>query len=412
MAMQQPENLPFPIMTDGSNEFAYNTMRLRHPQMIQAVLDTNPNFPTETKHQLSELRDGLLENAPIPMLNLYPTPTPDYIDWASAYVERRSMYAPGSYPDWFGVDWLYAETAMYRVIIEAVRWWELERDPYAPIKQRELDNPVLWETLEVALTLNGGVIDRIAELVKLAMWGNRIDLSHAESMERGVNAKDDDLLVDDSEAVKDHLLRAQLEPFPDAQQGVSHIILDNTGTELAMDMALADALLTGFSDVVILHTKYHPTYVSDATSNDVRQMIDRCLSGNHGGETSTAVFAMGQRLQAALNRGRLRLAPNLFWNGPFYLWQMPQILQHVFDGAQLVTLKGDANYRRAVGDAIWETTTPFDEVVSYFHAPLLALRTLKSDPIVGLPAGLEETLNDADSQWRVNGQRGVVQLKV
>ncbi|MEL7235754.1 MAG: ARMT1-like domain-containing protein, partial [Chloroflexota bacterium] len=182
--------------------------------------------------------------------------------------------------------------------------------------------------------------------------------------------------------------------------------------ELAMDLALTDALLTGFSDVVVLHVKYHPTFVSDATAYDVRDLIERCVSGNHGGRTSPAIFGMGQRLQAALNAGRLRLAPHFYWNSCNFMWLMPQILQRIFDGAQLVVVKGDANYRRIVGDAIWETTTPFAEVLDYFPSPLLALRTLKSDPIVGLPPGMEAELNFEDSEWRVNGKRGVIQLKI
>ena len=72
--------------------------------------------------------------------------------------------------------------------------------------------------------------------------------------------------------------------------------------------------------------------------------------------------------------------------------------------------KGDANYRRHVGDALWQPETPFAEVTAYFPAPLLALRTLKSDAIVGLPPGLAERLDGEDAHWRVNGRRGVAQF--
>jgi hypothetical protein len=215
------------------------------------------------------------------------------------------------------------------------------------------------------------------------------------------------LLVDDSKKLRDHMVWAQLAYYPSPEQGIAHIIIDNAGTELAMDLALADALLTGFSDVVILHTKYHPTFVSDATAEDVRLLIERCASGEHG----EVVAAMGARLQEALYNGRLRLAPHLFWNSSMFLWEMPQAVERVFESAQIVILKGDANYRRAVGDAIWKPTTPFEDVVGYFPAPLLALRTLKSDPVIGLPEGLSAQLNREDARWRVNGKRGVVQLK-
>ena len=104
------------------------------------------------------------------------------------------------------------------------------------------------------------------------------------------------------------------------------------------------------------------------------------------------------------------MAPHLFWNSPHYLWEMPSTLQRVFDNAQIVIVKGDANYRRTIGDAVWPTTTPFAEILDYFVAPLLCLRTLKSDPIVGLDDGVAEALDEVDLHWRVNGQRGVIQL--
>jgi hypothetical protein len=51
-------------------------------------------------------------------------------------------------------------------------------------------------------------------------------------------------------------------------------------------------------------------------------------------------------------------------------------------------VKGDANYRRLIGDALWPHDTPFAHVLSYFAAPLLALRTLKSEVCVGLAPGV------------------------
>jgi len=75
----------------------------------------------------------------------------------------------------------------------------------------------------------------------------------------------------------------------------------------------------------------------------------------------------------------------------------------------MVVLKGDANYRRAIDDALWAPDTAFGEVTSFFKAPLLCVRTLKSDPIVGLPPGLAARLDAVDREWRINGRRGGIQ---
>jgi hypothetical protein len=157
----------------------------------------------------------------------------------------------------------------------------------------------------------------------------------------------------------------------------------------------------------VLHVKRHPTFVSDATAEDVQAFV-------RGGLPATARTSLGQRalerLAAALDAGLLLIEPHLFWNGPAPLWQMPRLLRARFDEARLVILKGDANYRRALGDAIWPATTPFADVTAYFPAPLLALRMLKSDPIVDLRAEQVDELDANDPEWRVNGRRGVASL--
>lgn len=411
--MQAPNNLPPPIRTDGSNPFAYNTMRLRQVRMIDEVIRTNPDYPKSIRDELLLLKADLQQNRPIVLLNLFPVFTPDYMGWAQALIDRGGLGRTDDRASWLDTDWFFAETVLFRLIIEAVRWWETERDPYAPMKLASLDEPTLWQTMAGALALPGGAYDRLPELFRLATWGNRIDLGYKEVTRRGTSATQADLLVDDSVAARDWMLEAQLRDFPAPTQGMTHIVADNAGPELMMDLVLADALLLGFCDTLVLHVKYHPTFVSDATVGDVRYHIRRLIDGPHDTDTPRPeLVALGQRLQAAFDDGRLRLSPNLFWNSSSFLWDMPQALERIMDAAQLVILKGDANYRRAVGDSAgWFPETPFAEVLNYLNVPVLALRTLKSDPIIGLPEGLAESLDSNDPEWRVNGKRGVIQFK-
>jgi damage-control phosphatase, subfamily III len=51
-------------------------------------------------------------------------------------------------------------------------------------------------------------------------------------------------------------------------------------------------------------------------------------------------------------------------------------------------------------------------VVADFPAPLVALRTLKAEVVVGLPPGVAERERAADPLWLVNGRRGVIQARV
>jgi hypothetical protein len=76
-----------------------------------------------------------------------------------------------------------------------------------------------------------------------------------------------------------------------------------------------------------------------------------------------------------------------------------------------VISKGDANYRRLLGDRHWAFTTPFEGIMSYFSAPVLVLRTCKSNVMCGLAAGQDEALMGEDPDWMTDGQWGLIQFK-
>ena len=79
----------------------------------------------------------------------------------------------------------------------------------------------------------------------------------------------------------------------------------------------------------------------------------------------------------------------------------------------MVFVKGDANYRRLVGDFYWQHDTEVQSIVGgYFPAPVVALRVLKSELAVGVPSAVEEKVKVIDSKWMVNGKWGVIQFVV
>ena len=375
------------IRTDTSNEFAHRTITTRNPRLLRQVLELNPDYTPAIQASLERLCQDLLDDAPIPMLDL---PAPDYESWFEAWQSRQGQ-------TWQATDWFFAETYFYRLVMQAVRWFETQRDPFAPNKAEEYASPALWSLLDSALEIDGPLDQRLATLLEFTLWGNRIDLSYAEAAAHGTDTHAEDLLVDERVPAVEQILRAS---------GPVHLVTDNAGTELTMDLVLVDALLQQARiDSLLLHLKWHPTYVSDATVPDILEFIRDLQSGTH----SRAADALGQRLQIALEQGRLRLAPDPFWNSSRYLWEMPSRLQQTFRNARLVLIKGDANYRRVVGDVVWPADLPLGQRTADFPAPLLLLRTMKSDAVVGLPPGLAEQLDSLDDQWRINGRRGVIQ---
>ncbi|MBI1259802.1 MAG: DUF89 family protein [Chloroflexi bacterium] len=378
---------PSPIRTDESDAFAHHTMQVRVPNIIRETQTLNPDYPQAIHESLDRLRENIESDGPIPVIE-------DPV-W-------RILLARHVGESWLNSEWFFTETYFYRLLIEAVRWQKTGRDPFAPKKIAEIKGEAMRAALDHVLSLP---IDetRMGELLLHALWGNRIDLSYALAASHGSHWEEDDLLVDERQAALDHLLRAE--------PGEVHIVMDNAGTELAVDLAMVDGLLDGLAERVILHVKRHPTFVSDATYDDVLTFLAEMTGrGDLTKGFGDAGKEVGTRLQAALLDGRLLVEPDIYWNSAWFMWEMPPRFESFFANAALVIFKGDANYRRIVGDAKWPPETPFAEVVSYFPAPLLALRTLKSNPIVGLPAGMAQELNEIDADWRVNGRRAVAQF--
>ena len=118
---------PAPIRTDTSNAFAHNTIRVRIPNIIREVQTLNPDYPAPIQHALDRLRESMQTDEPIPMIDL---PAPDYDDWAA-------IYAPHRGETWQATEWFFAEIYFYRLLIQAVRWWETERDPF-------FAEPIAW----------------------------------------------------------------------------------------------------------------------------------------------------------------------------------------------------------------------------------------------------------------------------
>jgi len=376
-AMKPLAGQPPRIRTDSSNPFAHHTIAVRVPAILSEVLERNPDYSAAVREAVGELRDALAGNAPLPPID---RGLPHSETWTRELLQR-----PGE--RWLDTDWFFAETYAYRTLVDRVHFWRTERDPFASHKREEYASAAHALALEHALQQSGTAAERFHALLGAALWGNRIDLSFEASRVRGTAARGEDLLLDDRDAA----VRAAFDG-----EGPIQIVADNAGTELTMDLLLADFFLQELGAAVAVHVKAHPTFVSDATAADVHGFL----------ETASGVPAF-ERLRGALGGGRLEILAHPYWNSPLSLWELPSDLAASLSAARLVVLKGDANYRRALGDAIWPVETSFADATAYFPAPLLALRTLKSDPVVGLDAAEAERLDRLDPTWRVNGMRGV-----
>lgn len=390
-----PRPAPIPVKT---NAFASNTMKVRVPDIFREVLELNPDYSPPLKARIQALIDEVAGGEPVGIL---PFIAHDYEAWLHQFQQQAAAYPVFT---WHNCDWFFAENYVYRRLMEAVRYFETGRDPFQPKKQLSLDNNQTWELVGQALEANEPSEEvRLHRLLSAALWGNRIDLSYAASQAHGAALEnEEDLLVDSRAAIVMHL--KSLGTDRTTIGGNIHIVLDNTGTEFALDLVLVDSLLRMGASSVTLHVKAHPCYVSDVIVEDVWAML---AAFERRGERFQAVAS---RLRQAWEEGRLHLAAHLFWNSSYFIWEMPSALLAAFEGASLIITKGDVNYRRLLGNAIWPTNTPFSIAGDVLPAPLAALRVLKSDPVIGLAEGVAEKLEDQDPDWRIDGKYGVIQF--
>ena len=64
-----------------------------------------------------------------------------------------------------------------------------------------------------------------------------------------------------------------------------------------------------------------------------------------------------------------------------------------------------------MGDRLWPPTTPFADAAGHFPSPVAALRTLKSEVVVGLDAAAVARLDRSGAPWRTAGTHALVQVR-
>ncbi len=380
---------------------------------------------------LEELRRGIVEDAALPDL----PPSDAWRVWLERLRARVGppLGPPGAEEElegrglgdgltWFSAPWWFVELFAYRCILAHT---EPGQDPFGPHKEDALlrDGAVLLETSEELLDRARAGNDEawLHALVLRSLWGNRADLSMSGGEVSGVpHAKEaavaqaegaDDLerelaesglIRDDSRALASRLVSCA---------GRVVLVLDNAGPEFLTDLFLVHALLSlGRVAHVELHIKTDPVFVSDVTEPDVE--LHLAFLESHPAAFARAVAAT---VRAALADGRLSLLPHAFYVSPA---RVHPDISRLYAAADVVVLKGDANFRRIVEDRRWDPTTPLHVawapvgVDDGSVAPAVAsLRTLKSESLVGIhPDALARADRAFGDGWRVSGTVGHISL--
>lgn len=415
--------LPEPLKAAEIPSFTHYSVAVRLPEIARRTLVEN-NFPPEKVQRIEELiaeiPNGKIRAVQIPEECL----ARDWNNYISPYLGL----------DWLEIPWFFAEEYFYLRVLEATGYfhpgeWH-RRDPYANQKQLGLESTranIFALAGQVALALSrpkDTYQDTLERLLLADLWGNQNDLSmwpvqkdsngrafkggsaaiqgdgkgtELPEIEEYLSSARKHLLVDDCQALFKYLSRME------RGQVRIDFLLDNAGFELVADLALVDFLLTSrLASQVVLHGKSHPVFVSDALEDDIFSTLDFLTFAPREPTRSLAI-----RLRSYLVNERLKLQFDPFWVSPLAAWDMPASLVAQVNQASLLISKGDANYRRLLGDRHWSLDHPFSEVVDYLQPAVLALRTLKSEIAVGIQAS---QIPSKDPNWMSNGRWGLIQF--
>ena len=333
--------------------------------------------------------------------------------------------------NWLDAPWLISEFYFYRRIIEAFDFYQTKHDMFAKQKESGLLDAThhiqgIAETLQE--TIEKGEIEYLLEMgIFTSLWGNKLDLSlwpktttecHSVdvsninmhkpgqiSQTQHFKAITRYILEDHSNELIEYLLLKKAN-LPKHKR-IIDIIVDNAGFELVSDFIFAHILLsTGVASKIRFRTKAHPTFVSDVTNDDCRKTISY-LQNPALGEKLTK---LGIMLQEYVETTAFEFIEDVFWCQPLAFWDMTDNIFEDISDSILVVSKGDANYRRLLGDREWPLDTPSKDVFSYWLVPICALRTLKAEVGCGINKEKQILAASEDKRWLVSGNWGVVQF--
>lgn len=187
-------------------------------------------------------------------------------------------------------------------------------------------------------------------------------------------------------------------------------ICDNAGFELFTDLLLLAYMVdNNLAHQVRLHVKAIPWYISDTTAPDVEWTVNYLI--HHKDEYLSAA---GRKFGRLFTKRKIVIATlSYFWTGPqpyFVMVDVDLELYRQLTTSRLAIFKGDLNYRKLMGDFIWDSAEEFITCLRGFRPTnICAIRTVKCEVICGLPEGKADSLLRRDPMWMISGCYGLIQ---
>ncbi|KAK3710618.1 Hairy/enhancer-of-split with YRPW motif protein 2 [Vermiconidia calcicola] len=458
-----------PSHTSDKTSFGFVSARDRWPVIITGAIDdvhraTSKETIPEKQEEGKRITQGLATLKYELQHNRQMMPLPD--DGGPDIAGYNHELEQRGNPNWFNVSWLFSECYLYRrvhTLFSLSKHWKgydvfskQKMSTFRSSRPAVLELAARYNDLTRQLQLNDSSASEeecekaeellFTEMCEICLWGNATDLSLLTNLtyddiqklqgSESRKANEKNIVVNDLPAAFAAVKRVQKSG---KQERRVDIVLDNAGFELFVDLVLTGYLLqSGLATQIVLHPKNMPWFVSDVVPKDFSDLLNVLVSAKSFYETpseddqsnGTTPKPLSDKEDEAMKQlfsnwsslyasGKILLRPNVFWTEAGSYWRMLYTAPSLFSDlhqSELVIHKGDLNYRKLTGDAMWDPTTPFTEAIG----PLgpgsgmrtLALRTCKADVVVGLPAGEDERLRDGDEsgcrKWAWSGKYAVV----
>ncbi|KAH8351823.1 hypothetical protein KR084_000001 [Drosophila pseudotakahashii] len=408
--------------------FAYLTLRTRMPGIMQQVImrllgdipELVDKYGEEVRKDVKQIVDAIerlkMELNRDRQFLLFHGAEPDKAEWNAFLTE---MPRPKRY--FFRACWLHSECYLYRRIFS---FFENSRflhhfDCFDHLKQEDLMiSDAAMRALARATRSLPKSYDVFSKLLRINLWGIHFEMQLG-AFEFGEEDNQNDLnvlvqvadidrilLVNDSTLIWNCLMK----PSTKGIDRIVDFICDNGGFEFFTDMLLLEYIVDNkLATQVRVHVKAIPWYISDVTRADVDWTLDYLIRNK-----DECLSAVGKKWARLMSSEKIVIAPtSYFWTGPqpyFVMVESDLELYRLLTTSRLAIFKGDLNYRKLMGDYIWDSAEEFITCLRGFRPTnICALRTVKCEVVCGLPEGMADTLLRSDHNWMISGNYGVIQ---
>ena len=288
-------------------------------------------------------------------------------------------------------------------------------DPYNKKKEKFYNDENTKSNLrDVLSTLTNNFKDAISNKCSRWLLHSCVNANSSDLSQLNVNnkLKQVKLAINESEKFDDYINTIQ------EDGGVVHYIVDNSGIELISDILLGLFLLhkTGITEINY-HVKKLPIFVGDTTINngygidDVEPAINFINEEKILGEqkiTKTDTHTYTYKVDET-NTKKLNFTAEDAWHQPIEFKNSTEFENWKSDdNVKLIVLKGDMNYRRLVGDRIYDLGDEIKKKIEYINnKPILILRSFKSNVILDVKAEKQKRWKP---NWRTCGEFGMIQF--